>query len=79
MNNGDLRQETVSQFTCIRDINDNDIYEHDVLDIEGFLTKVTFAGGALSVDVRGKSYDYTAVGWTEEAMKIVGNTHTDRP
>ena len=55
------------------------IFEGDIVHIdnydEGWDSVVEFNGGAFAVDVEGRDYDYTAIGWTEI---IIGNIHDNQ-
>ena len=55
------------------------IFEGDIVHIdnydEGWDSVVEFNGGAFAVDIEGRDYDYTAIGWTEYQSIIIGNIH----
>jgi len=59
------------------------IFEGDIVHIdnydEGWDSVVEFNGGAFAVDVEGRDYDYTAIGWTEYQSIIIGNIHDKHP
>ena len=67
--------KTIGQFTECRDCDDVDIYEGDIVDVDGYISAVRFYGGALCVDTCGYDFDYTAIGWTEGAISVIGNIH----
>ena len=54
-------------------------FEGDIVHIdnydEGWDSVVEFNGGAFAVDVEGRDYDYTAIGWTEY-QSIISATST---
>ncbi len=58
------------------------IFEGDIVHIdnydEGWDSVVEFNGGAFAVDVEGRDYDYTAIGWTEYQSIIIGNIHDNK-
>ena len=72
----------LEQFTGIKDRNGKMIFEGDIVHIdnydEGWDSTVEFKGGAFAVDVEGREYDYTAIGWTEYEAVVIGNIH-DNP
>ncbi len=72
----------LEQFTGLTDKNGNKIFEGDVIHVddydEGWNSTVEFNGGAFAVDVEGKDYDYTAIGWLEYEVEVIGNIH-DNP
>ena len=74
--------ETIGQYTGLKDKNGKMIFEGDIVHIdnydEGWDSTVEFKGGAFAVDVEGKEYDYTAIGWLEYEVEIIGNIH-DNP
>lgn len=70
-----VRPETVGQFADQIDENGVEICEGDIVLIEGDVSLVRFHGGALCVDVYGMDYDFTAVGWVEQAIEVIGNIH----
>lgn len=78
---------TVGQYTGLKDKNETEIYEGDILkcvDLNGdeYTTAVSFDGGAFAVDSTGCDYDYTAIGWAMEfdidECWVIGNIH-DNP
>ncbi len=72
----------LEQFTGFTDKNGKRIFEGDIVHIdnydEGWDSTVEFKGGAFAVDVEGREYDYTAIGWTEYEAVVIGNIH-DNP
>ena len=72
----------LEQFTGIKDRNGKMIFEGDIVHIdnydEGWDSTVEFKSGAFAVDVEGREYDYTAIGWTEYEAVVIGNIH-DNP
>ena len=76
--------ETVGQYSDKKDKNGRLIFEDDFLLIENddgveYKTQVWYVGGALAADVKGREYDYTAIGWFDYySMEVIGNIH-DNP
>ena len=74
--------ETVGQYTGVKDRNSKMIFEGDIVHIdnydEGWDSTVEFKGGAFAVDVEGREYDYTAIGWTEYEAVVIGNIHDQK-
>lgn len=69
--------KTVGQFTGEKDIDDNELYQGDIVDVDGDVQVVRFDGGAFCVDVCGFDYDFTAIGWAQSTSAIskLGNIH----
>lgn len=65
--------ETVGQFTGLKDMEDTDIYEGDILDINRKRAVVSFDKGCF-LTVIGES-NYRLGGWSLEAVNIIGNIH----
>ena len=72
----------LEQFTGLVDRNGKRVFEGDIIHVDnyddGWNSMVEFKGGAFAVDVEGKEYDYTAIGWLEYEVEIIGNIH-DNP
>ena len=71
----------LEQFTGLRQER-QEIFEGDIVHIdnydEGWDSTVEFKGGAFAVDVEGREYDYTAIGWTEYEAVVIGNIHDNK-
>ena len=77
----EVTPETVGQFTGLTDKNGVKIFEGDIVHIDNYdegWDSIEFKGGAFAVDVEGREYDYTAIGWTEYEAVVIGNIH-DNP
>ena len=79
---GRVDSTTIGQFTGLVDRNGKRVFEGDIIHVDnyddGWNSMVEFKGGAFAVDVEGKEYDYTAIGWLEYEVEIIGNIH-DNP
>lgn len=82
-----VNQDTIGQYTGIKDINGAKIYEGDILkclDTNGdnYLSFVRYDGGAFAIDINCCDYDYTAIGWAlsgdVDDVEVIGNVH-DNP
>lgn len=79
--------KTVGEFTGLLDENKQDIYEDDIvhcidMDGEEYVTTVRYDGYAPVIDVNGRDYDYSVIGWAIdvdiEEVQVIGNIH-DNP
>lgn len=79
--------ETVGQFTGLYDCEKKEIYEDDIvhcidMDGEEYVTTVRYDGYAPVIDVNGRDYDYSVIGWAIdvdiEEVQVIGNIH-DNP
>ena len=72
----------LEQFTGLVDRNGKRVFEGDIIHVDnyddGWNSTVEFKGGAFAVDVEGKDYDYTAIGWIEYEVEIIGNIHDNK-
>ena len=72
----------LEQFTGLVDRNGKRVFEGDIIHVDnyddGWNSMVEFKGGAFAVDVEGKEYDYTAIGWLEYEVEIIGNIHDNK-
>ena len=76
------RDEWIESGHTKKDWKGRRIFEGDIVHIdnydEGWDSVVEFNGGAFAVDVEGRDYDYTAIGWTEYQSIIIGNIHDNK-
>lgn len=68
----------IEQFTGEKDCNDVDIYEGDIVDVDGDPSLIRFEGGAFAVDVCGFDFDFTAIGWVQNAITVIGNRNENK-
>ena len=69
----------IMQFTGLKDVNDKDIYEGDILQFEDEQKSVVkWLQGGLTCEANFGDYDLTTVGWAIEMLgccEIIGNIY----
>jgi len=70
--------QVLEQFTGLKDKNEIEIYEGDIVNSDGYVCQVIFITGAFKIAFKNKNSTYTIFRYIKEDLTVISNIHENQ-